>query len=251
MAKQDGFHPVIGTLGKTTFYRTKDGYFAKEKSNVPAGRMFNDPRFERQRDHIEEFSRAGKAGKLIRDSLNTELLTMSDKKLLRRMTALLLQVVKSDPVNGRGKRTVEDGDLSILKDFDFNDNSVLSAIFKAPVTVNYDRSLGIVTVDHPSFVPGEQIKAPVGATHFKLITGAGEYDFKNGVWLSKLSYSNLIPYNKIATGDISLSANITPDSDKAVFIFRGINYYEEVNGVQHLLTSGAFNALKIVEVNTI
>lgn len=251
MAKQDGFHPVIGTLGKTTFYRTKDGYFAREKTSIAPGRILTDPAFKRQQDNMSEFSRAGKAGKLIRNTLNDVLKTAADKQIIRRMTTALMQVVKSDPVSSRGLRKVQNGNLQILKDFEFNGNSLLSGILKAPYSTVVDRATGILTVDFPSFIPDASIKAPVGTTHFQLIAAAGEFDFENEKGNSDVKTGNPILLNKTATGPLSFMLNVTPGSVHTLFLICGIAYYEEVNGEMHQQTSGAYNALKILDVNTI
>ena len=49
MPKQRGIIKLDGTIGDITFYRTKDGYMAREKGGVSAERMQTDPAFERTR----------------------------------------------------------------------------------------------------------------------------------------------------------------------------------------------------------
>lgn len=63
MAKQKGIIKLDGTIGGITFYKSQDGYLAREKGGVSAEKIATDPAFQRTRENGEEFGRAGKAGK--------------------------------------------------------------------------------------------------------------------------------------------------------------------------------------------
>ena len=65
MAKQSGLIKLKGTLGGITFYKSQDGYLAREKGGVDAARIASDPSFQRTRENGAEFGRAGKAGKIL------------------------------------------------------------------------------------------------------------------------------------------------------------------------------------------
>ena len=65
MARQRSIIKVDGTIGGITFYKSKDGYLAREKGGIPAERIANDPAFQRTRENGAEFGRAGKAGKVL------------------------------------------------------------------------------------------------------------------------------------------------------------------------------------------
>jgi hypothetical protein len=47
MARQKGLIKLDGTIGGITFYKSKDGYLAREKGGVCADRIANDPNFQR------------------------------------------------------------------------------------------------------------------------------------------------------------------------------------------------------------
>lgn len=66
MAQQKGIIPLKGTIGNITFYKSKDGFLAREKGSLDATRIANDPAFQRTRENGAEFGRAGKAGKVLR-----------------------------------------------------------------------------------------------------------------------------------------------------------------------------------------
>jgi hypothetical protein len=50
MAKQRSIIKLDGTISDITFYKTKDGYLAKEKSSISASRIATAPEFERTRE---------------------------------------------------------------------------------------------------------------------------------------------------------------------------------------------------------
>ncbi len=60
MARQSGIVPLKGTIGNITFYKSQDGYLAREKGSLDAKRIASDPKFQRTRENGAEFSRAGK-----------------------------------------------------------------------------------------------------------------------------------------------------------------------------------------------
>ena len=47
MARQKGIIKLKGTIGDVSFYKTKDGYLAREKGGVDGDRIKNDPAFQR------------------------------------------------------------------------------------------------------------------------------------------------------------------------------------------------------------
>lgn len=59
MARQKGIIKLDGTIGDITFYKSQDGYLAREKGGVSADRIANDPNFQRTRENGQEFGRAG------------------------------------------------------------------------------------------------------------------------------------------------------------------------------------------------
>ncbi len=127
MARQNGIIKLKGTIGDISFYKTGDGHLAREKGGIDASRIANDPAFQRTRENGSEFGAAGKGGKVIRNAIRILLQNAKDKRVVSRLTTDLLKVVKTDAVNERGLRTIQDGDMSLLKGFEFNINGKLGS----------------------------------------------------------------------------------------------------------------------------
>lgn len=245
MAKQTGIIKLKGTIGDISFYKSGDGHLARAKGGVDGSRIANDPAFQRTRENGSEFGRAGKAGKVIRNAIRVLLENAKDKRVVSRLTTDLLKVVKTDTVNARGERTVQDGDFAQMVNFDFNKNAKLGSTLFAQHSTSFDRVTGGATVSIEAFAPNVRIAAPSGATHYKIVMGAAELDFANETSIFELADSGMQVYDSPETGVIDLTATLTENSVLPVIAVLGIEFYQEVNGEMYSLRNGAYNALAI------
>lgn len=160
MARQKGIVKLDGTIGDITFYKSKDGYLAREKGGVPAARIANDPAFQRTRENGSEFGRAGKAGKLLRNAIRGLLQNASDPRMVSRLTKEMVRVLQEDAVNPRGLRNVIDGEAELLAGFDFNINGKLGTTIYAPFTPVIDRVNAVIPNSaHPLFLRNDSFNA--------------------------------------------------------------------------------------------
>ena len=249
MAQQKGIIPLQGTIGNITFFKSKDGYGAREKGGVSAERIANDPAFQRTRENGAEFGRAGKAGKYLRTALRQLLQNVSDSRMIARLTKEMMRVIKADETNPRGFRNVIDGEAELLKGFDFNANSKLSTTLFAPFTASIDRATGNLSVNLAPFVPLNLIAAPSGCTHFKIVSAGVEIDFEQGAYVADVKTSADLAWGSAATAVINLANSVTVASTKPLFLVLGIEFYQEVNGSMYSLKNGAYNSLSLVEVS--
>ncbi len=249
MAKQKGIIKLDGTIGGITFYKSQDGYLAREKGGVPADRIANDPNFQRTRENGAEFGRAGKAGKLLRNSIRAMLQNGSDSRMVSRLTQKMVEVIQEDATNPRGLRNVIDGEAELLEGFEFNISGKLGTTLYAPYTSTIDRVAGTLTASIPSFVPINMVAAPNGATHFKIVSAGAEIDFENETFVMDAQATAVLPWDATATAVISLANAVTANSTHPLFLALGIEFYQEVNGQMYPLKNGAFNPLALVKVS--
>lgn len=249
MAQQKGIIKLGGTIGGITFYKSKDGYLAREKGGVSADKIANDPNFQRTRENGAEFGRAGKAGKVLRTSIRGLLQNASDSRVVSRLTTEMLKVVQADLTNPRGMRNVIDGESELLQGFEFNINGKLGATLYAPYTSNIDRVTGSLSVDVPSYVPINMIAAPGGTTHYKIVSAGVEVDFENETFVVDNNNSSVLPWDSTATTALSLSNSVTAASTHPLFLVLGVEFYQEVNGQMYSLKNGAYNALALIGVD--
>ena len=248
MARQRSIIKLDGTIGGITFYKSKDGYLAREKGGISAERIANDPAFQRTRENGAEFGRAGKAGKVLRNSIRQLLQNVNDSRMVSRLTKEMVKVIQMDATNPRGQRNVIDGEAELLIGFDFNANGKLGNTIYAPWVKTLDRATGEAGVTFDSFVPANMIAAPGGTTHFKLTAAAMEIDFENESYIAPTGETIIYPWDNTLTAAIGIPLQLTADSTKPLFLALGVEFYQEVNGEKYSLKNGAFNALKLIDV---
>jgi hypothetical protein len=249
MAKQGGIIKIEGTVGDLTFVKTQDGYIVKEKTRINAGRIAADKAFARTRENNAEFGRAGKAGKLLRTAIRTLLITAKDKRVTSRLTGEMMKVIKADATSTRGLRNVVDGEAEMLEGFDFNINAVLSTTLYAKYTATIDRAGGLLDIAIPAFVPANDLAAPEGATHYKIVSAGAAIDFENEVFTESNSATAVLPLDSVATAAVTLSNPVGAGSTHPLFLLLGIQFYQQVNGNNYPLKNGSFNALSLVKVS--
>lgn len=249
MARQSGLIKLNGTLGGITFYKSQDGYLAREKGGVEGERIANDPNFQRTRENGAEFGAAGKAGRLLRTAFRTILQHSADNRMVGRLTAEMVKVIQADTTNARGQRNVIDGEAELLIGFDFNLKGKLQNTIYATYTTEVDRAAGTLEVTIPPFIPANMLAAPSGATHFKIETSGAEIDFENETFIVDAKESSVLAIGNAAIAAITLSNAITPNSTHPLFLIMGIEFYQEVNSQMYPLKNGAYNALTIVAVS--
>ncbi|SDW83508.1 hypothetical protein [Aequorivita viscosa] len=251
MAKQKGILKLKGTMGDVTFYKTADGYLAREKGGVDKNRIMSDPKFKRTRENGMEFGTAGKAGQLIRKANRLLLRQASDNRVISRLVRSLMLVIQSDTINRRGLRTVQDGDMSLLHRFDFNQKAKLDTVFFSGYSHTFDRMTGLYEVEIADFVPKDTIEAPRGTTHIKISAAVSALDFLGRSFEEDHDETPMIPWDDVPQAAITLTANVSGGSLLPILQLIGVSFYQEVNGEMYLLRNGVFNALSIVGVDQV
>ena len=249
MAQQKGIIPLRGTIGNITFYKSGDGYLAREKGGIDANRIATDPAFQRTRENGAEFGRAGAAGKVLRGALRALLQNTADSRMVGRLTREMMRVIQADAINERGLRNVIDGEAELLEGFEFNINGKLGTTLYAPFTGTIDRVTGALNVAIPAFVPANMVAAPSGSTHFKIISAGAAINFENETYEVTTSATADLPLNGTATAVINLANAVTANSTHPLFLALGIEFYQQVNTTMYPLKNGAFNALSLVKVS--
>lgn len=249
MPKQKGIIPLQGTMGNITFFKGKNGYYAREKGGVDSNRIATDPAYVRSRENGQEFGRAGKAGKLLRSSIRALLQKAGDTYVTARLTAAFMKVIKADATSARGQRNVIDGEAELLAGFEFNAGSPLQSVIYAPYTTNIDRATGTLTVSIDPFIPVNMIAAPPGATHFVISCAGSEIDFEAEEFVNGVANSGELPLDAALTAVLNLSVNVSANSTKPIFLVLGIEFFQKVGGTSYSLNNGVYNALALVAVS--
>ncbi len=249
MARQKGVIKLEGRIGDLSFYKSGGEYLARSKGGVDGDRIKNDPAFARTRENGEEFGRAGKASKLLRNALKVPISRSADNRVASRLTTALLKVVQADTTNRRGERTVLAGDLSLLQGFDFNRNNGLDDMVKAPHTVAFDRTTGETNVVVDFNNPSLELVQVEGASHVRFTVGIASVDFENSEYEVDVVESDVVEITSSDAAQVSVTAAVSADSTMPVFIVLGAEYYQSVNDEYYLINSQESRALSLISVD--
>lgn len=248
MAKQNGLVKIQGKLGDITYVKTKNGYLARESSTVSGSRIATDSAFQRTRENNAEFKTAAAAGKTLRRALNYPMQFAKDGKVSNRVFSAMMQVVKADGVNARGKRKVLDAQTEMLEGFELNSRAGLQSTLIPQFSSGIDRVSGTLQVNIPSLVPVAGIVAPPSGTHFSFISCGSEINFDEDTYNSDFKESDIYEWSATATPDVSLINQVSPGSANPLFLLLGVRFYENINGAYYPLKAGEFNPLTIIKV---
>lgn len=250
MAQQKGLIKIKGTIDGLTFLETQDGHqVRKQKRAISKEALLNGDNYARTRENWNEFREGAHASKLIRQAILPALQNCKDGRLVSRLTQEMIKVTKSDPVNGRGQRKVMDGDVTLLKDFNFNIKALLKVTLKLDLVPVIDRVTGKASVVIPAFKPSELISKPSGATHAKIHSMGCEFNFDDEKTVAKYFESDGFELVNNTVPAINIEHSLTPNSTNPLFLLVGIRFYDVVNGIYYPLMNGSFNALSIVETS--
>jgi hypothetical protein len=248
MGKQSSAFKLEGNIGGLSFYKTRDGHMAREKGGVSKDRIMNDPKYARTRENLKEFSENARTVKMVKDTIRPAILRIADAKLHNRLIRQMMKVLRTDPVNGRGKRLVGEGDWNLLQGFEINSSAVLSGSIKTEITVTNSPTEWGFSIN--SFLPVDFLSIPLGATHFRLMAAGASFDFQAGTKSFLLDAGANLPLEEL-TGAISVTIPKAglPEPNKLFII--GIEFLQVVNGQDYAFNSEEHNAAAIVTVEKV
>jgi hypothetical protein len=248
MARQKGIIKLTGKIGDLSFYKSKDGYLAREKGGVDGERIKNDPAFARTRENGSEFGLAAKAGKTLRNAFRPMMMRAADNRVTSRLTRLMSQIRKLDTTSDRGKRSVgvaiqDQPAKDMLKGFNFNIRAMLNAILYRPITL--DQATGEIEI--ADLVPVNHIAASANATHVSFTAAWANVNFDDGTFELSLSSATNLPLDSAQSTVTVTPSGVPAGTGTDVYILL-VEFFQEVNGTQYSLNNGGYNAMNIVDV---
>lgn len=252
MAQQEGIIKLKGKVGDLSFYKTKEGYQARKKGGASAKQIKNDPRYQRTRENMAEFAEVCSASKRIRDILRAMIMLAYDPKMVRRLTARVYRMMKSDLINLRGERKIKAKSIALLKGFNFNEIAPMNnTLLVAPLTA-INRVTGLMELHIPEISPDVHLVSPKGTSHFRIAIGVAviNLDETEEKSLMEMAASTYIRTTTTVVSSLVLNCSLPPNLLSPIVILMNISFYKEVNEVFYLLNEGVHNSLSVVEVDT-
>lgn len=246
MAKQTSIITLKGRVGRLSFYKTKDGYLAREKGGVEKSRIMNDPRFARTRENMQEFTDNAISSKLVKDALRPVISKVSDPRLGLRLNQQMMKVLKSDELSVRGERKVKNGNWDLLGGMELNIRASLSRTLLFDIrTLDSPASW---EVQIPALLPSDEIAYPTGAEGFRIIaTGVG-LDFDAGTRSTVTATTPILPVSAPTEATV-LSIEKSQLSGTHFLFVLSVEFYLTVNSTDYHMNNGDHNAGKIMTVS--
>jgi len=94
------------------------------------------------------------------------------------------------------------------------------------------------------------LTAPAGTTHFRFVAATAAVNFRGNSHEAATATTGNLVYNNTATGALTLSTALPPNSTDPVFIVLGVEFLQQVNGDQYTLHNRAANACSIIKVDS-
>lgn len=264
MSKQVGIIKLKGNMGGISFYQSEGADLARVANGPSRERILNDPAFQRTRENNKEFGGSATAAKALRLALNSAIHTVADPRLVSRLTKVFREILNSG-TGPRGERTILlSANGHLILNLEFNKKDSLGNVFTAPYTVsnNIARTEGTVTI--PNFLPANSVKAPPGATHFRLVHAIGavsDFAFDPAVnhyepleptanAIGAVSYSAMTALNVTVPVTFTLVTELpgppTMTADTNGVQCLGIEFFQQINSVDYILAQS--NCLRVVGV---
>ena len=239
MARAKSFIKLSGSLGETTFKKVGKKNYAIEKVSISDGRMKSNSSFKSLRKNGRQMGNASKTSKAIRFALNSFVHHCKDSKMVGRLNAEVMKVLKRDTAPGPGAyvhgKIARAENMELLLGFDFNDKVRLRATFNVPFTIEVNRETGEVKIHIASFIPDSAIKSPRLATQFAIMAQVAGIDFDPAVdFKSKyksvdMKSSAVIALDNTPTAPVSITFKIKTGHVNTIFVALGVDFHDFEN----------------------
>jgi hypothetical protein len=245
MAKQSSFIKLNGRVGGLSFYKTKDGHFAREKGGVAKSRIMNDASFARTRENLREFHENVKAVKLLLDTIRPATIKIADSRIYQRMVKQMMLVLRTDPVSNRGDRKVKLGDWTLLGGIELNGKASLGSTFKVEYAISDSPTAWSIAI--PEFLPADFLLIPSGTTHYRIFVAAAGLDFDSGERSFLIDSSTEMEIKQLSPAfNLNLEKASLPGTHRVYIL--GLEFLQVVNGQVYSLNNGTHNAAALVMV---
>jgi len=141
MARQEGIITLRGKLGNQVFYVSNGKNLVKG-----AGAPYLQP--ESSRKSSSEFGRGNAAAVLINKGFKPLIDLVGSTRVIDRLKSILIKIVNTGPIELKGKRQVTDGDVALLKGFQFNRYTSMDRLITISPSIQVDPG-GELTVSLP------------------------------------------------------------------------------------------------------
>jgi hypothetical protein len=220
----------------------------KKTAKVNRRRVLTDPVFEMTRQNNAEFARACTANRLLRRAFRVAMRNKADRYVSGRLTKTMYRILQSDSVSNRGERRVTWGELSLLEGFNFNRDTSLCDVLRAPYSVTIDHDVTKATISFPPFMAKTMIESASGANACMLTGIAASLCLEEETQPVDPVQTDLVDIIRQSNEPLQLQLPIIkPTSTHIIIIAMGIEFFHEIHG-RYQPVEKKHNALAVIKV---
>jgi hypothetical protein len=223
----------------------KGDHYQVRKIGISGDRVKKDPAFAVTRLWANDFGKAGKMSKIIRDAFLSQIdLTHTHNPLVKQ----LIEVLDTDKTNSFGDRCFGAASFSPLAGFNFNPAQPFQQIVNHAFIVEHNASKNQIQVTIPALVPDDSITAPEGFSFFSVdvhCIGINGKEMRTTLLHSK---GRLLPLGHLKTPRKKLIFNMEAEPVTAYLVLASIDF----NNINQLKKRSHFGkedfSLAVIEV---
>ena len=140
----------------------------------------------------------------------------------------MFNVLQSDQVNDRGARRVTQGVLGILEGFNFNRDTSLQNVLRAPYSVTFNQEAMQRTINFPSFIAKAMIETASDANFFMLTAMVASLHFEKETFPVELMQTDLLHISRQQHEDLQLQLIEEHQPGNAVIVALGIEFFHDI-----------------------
>ncbi|WP_109699113.1 hypothetical protein [Chitinophaga deserti] len=230
---QSGLLQMLGPTQNMSIYRKRNGEYGLRRKGGPTAKRFaKDPNYAQARINTSEFGQAAKGSALIRRAFRAMMPKVANDELHSRLTKVCKDIINSDTSHQRGSRMLMNGNLSLLRGFNFSPAGKFGLIVSIPLHHTVDRTAGTVRIGMPAFAPADAIRFPKHATHARLKMGVAVLNFEKDMFTFVSACSSPIPKGRKPINPEDLTVQIPAGTSDPLFIAMAVEFL--------MLEKGAF-----------
>jgi hypothetical protein len=245
-----------GRVGDLQFYESDGKKLIRENSSITRERILNAPEFRRTRENMQEFGGAAAAGKALRKSFAKVMGSFKDRSITARTLQVLRSIIGKD-AGVRGQRALSISTYRhMLVGFQFDKRTPFGSVFQGDYSVVVPASRDSATITFPDFSPDAVVRAPAGASHFRIVMAIGVlsdhvFDGSSSSYaalepdlalLNANTTSAIFPLGAPFIPSFSLSAALTPAPTMSgivsLAVVIGVEFFDNIGADYYVLAAG-------------
>ncbi|MFW0716958.1 hypothetical protein [Pedobacter sp. N23S346] len=218
MARVNGIVRFSGQLGDLVFYK-------RGKKDVVRHKAANYTLTENSRKSAKDFGAASRNASYIRKAFAPLVKLYAYDDLLNRLNKRFIEIFKTIPAEHAGKKKLIDGDIALLKGFEFNSSKPLEQLWLSESDLRIEPD-GLVKLILPKGEIESLLKPHPKATEARLQVMGFHFDLDDTGGYEIIEVNDLvIPLSNSHFPKTVLALSLNHKCDKALIFAMGISFF--------------------------